>query len=517
LWDVASGQPVGEPLRSGGAITAEPTFSADGLLLLTSSELWDLTTRQLVQSFETQAGPAAAFSPDGRQIAVVDSTSLHLLSVETLKLSPPPVPSPPTITDRIPSPVADGPRPAPLKGVAVMRVALEGATNDDLGVVWARLRQWTAEHSGLPVVPVSQEKASRIAGRCPDQTISCLARAGRAAGAAKAMYAVIDDEPDGARMTLTLVDVADARVDGNADFSFSTTSSTEAEVGLKQAIRKLFRRSPLAATELLALGTKAYREWEYEVVIDVLYPLLYPQARLRSEEQRVQSHRMLAVAYEAQNQKDLAMREMRALLELRSNYQLDPTQTSPEEIALFNEVLRRAREDKASQPSVSVTLGPTPASERLGTARPAATVDPAPKPVPPSLSQSQQARLNEAALLVWKKVYGRRDKVPAIRVRDGRDPECVVQGTGRPGMRTPQGCREGLALAGEVAIVWQQDQPWSETALAHELYHAVQFRLNILDPDHRTEGFRPLQECPEMVGTCGIVERANQTLRAAGF
>jgi hypothetical protein len=62
-------------------------------------------------------------------------------------------------------------------------------------------------------------------------------------------------------------------------------------------------------------------------------------------------------------------------------------------------------------------------------------------------------------------------------------------------------------------VAWSGQATFSGTTLAHELLHALQLRSGVMDPDHRTEGFRPIGECPQpLTEMCGIVDRANQAL-----
>ncbi len=71
IWDAATHEQVGEPLRGGGTVA----FSPDGRLLATGGDrvrLWDVATRTQVGDALPGAG-AVAFSPDGRLLATHSS------------------------------------------------------------------------------------------------------------------------------------------------------------------------------------------------------------------------------------------------------------------------------------------------------------------------------------------------------------------------------------------------------------------------------------------------------------
>ena len=72
------------------------------------------------------------------------------------------------------------------------------------------------------------------------------------------------------------------------------------------------------------------------------------------------------------------------------------------------------------------------------------------------------------------------------------------------------GCREGFTLLPFAVSVAYRGQPWSQSALAHELEHVVLIRTGqgtpIGDPAHVTAGFQ--------LG--GAVDQANAALAEAG-
>lgn len=134
-----------------------------------------------------------------------------------------------------------------------------------------------------------------------------------------------------------------------------------------------------------------------------------------------------------------------------------------------------------------------------------ATVGTGPAPQKPGLS--------EAVALVWN-FYGRTDPPPKVRVLEGAALSCTDPNSGAEGFPVILGaedgaprvdCREGYTvLPTEVMVAWTGKKPWSQTAMAHELMHARQFREGIIDPKH---------ERPEWQE----VARANAKLEAAGL
>lgn len=123
-------------------------------------------------------------------------------------------------------------------------------------------------------------------------------------------------------------------------------------------------------------------------------------------------------------------------------------------------------------------------------------------PIPTPAREGQE----QAAWIVWHS-YGREDTPPAIRWVEGAKLSCTAS-TGRPGFATPVGCREGFTWTPFLcAVAWRQDDFFSTTALAHEMAHARDARIGILDPNHTRPEWQP----------GGEVDRANGKLQEAGL
>jgi len=94
--------------------------------------------------------------------------------------------------------------------------------------------------------------------------------------------------------------------------------------------------------------------------------------------------------------------------------------------------------------------------------------------------------LREATALVWT-AYGRTDKPPRVRIVQADELTCTDPVSGMPGfpvlLTTGPGCREGFTISPlETSVAYRQ--PWSDSALAHELMHVAQGRRGIVDPGH---------------------------------
>ena len=76
VWDAATGQPIGEPLKGHESAVMSAAFSPDGKRIVTASEdntarVWDAATGQPIgEPLKGHDGAvfSAAFSPDGKRI-----------------------------------------------------------------------------------------------------------------------------------------------------------------------------------------------------------------------------------------------------------------------------------------------------------------------------------------------------------------------------------------------------------------------------------------------------------------
>jgi WD40 repeat protein len=94
IWDVATGQPIGQPLRGHNADVWTAAFSPDGKRVVTASNdgtarLWDATTGRPIGQPLTgheKAVERAAFSPDGHRIVTAsDDTTARVWDAESGK------------------------------------------------------------------------------------------------------------------------------------------------------------------------------------------------------------------------------------------------------------------------------------------------------------------------------------------------------------------------------------------------------------------------------------------------
>lgn len=92
-------------------------------------------------------------------------------------------------------------------------------------------------------------------------------------------------------------------------------------------------------------GRNAFLRGEYARAIGLLHPLLYPDLRLGSEQEVIQAHRMLGVAYLFENHPVEAKRELRKLLELAPDFKFDPYLDPPRVVEFFQSIVREQREE----------------------------------------------------------------------------------------------------------------------------------------------------------------------------
>lgn len=93
-------------------------------------------------------------------------------------------------------------------------------------------------------------------------------------------------------------------------------------------------------TEKWSDGKIAFARGQYRKAIELLRALLRPEVLLESENDLVQAHRMLGVAFLFENQPNAAREEFRQLLELRPESRFDPLLDPPFIVDFFNGVLK---------------------------------------------------------------------------------------------------------------------------------------------------------------------------------
>lgn len=141
----------------------------------------------------------------------------------------------------------------------------------------------------------------------------------------------------------------------------------------------------------------------------------------------------------------------------------------------------------------------------------------------------------DAAALAWAS-YGERSPLPVVRWVVGDELTCAQQegGEGRGfDVLLSDGkthCKGGFtfvdARTADVAcsVALHEGERWSQTPLAHELYHAHLARQLRSDAEHKGAGWKPLGDCgpcaymsPPTCGECGAVDAANEALQRHGL
>ncbi len=97
----------------------------------------------------------------------------------------------------------------------------------------------------------------------------------------------------------------------------------------------------------LERGKNAFARAQYRRAIELLTPLVYPEVRLESEGEVVQTHRMLGVSHLFENNPEAARKEFRKLLELRPDYRFDPLLDPPRVVDFFNLVVSEEESELA--------------------------------------------------------------------------------------------------------------------------------------------------------------------------
>ena len=94
--------------------------------------------------------------------------------------------------------------------------------------------------------------------------------------------------------------------------------------------------------------------------------------------------------------------------------------------------------------------------------------------------------LKAATADAWK-ALGRTDEPPDVKLVVGTQLSCTDPVSGHPGfpvaMLNGMDCREGYTVTPWFTVVAER-QPWSDSALIHELLHVAQLRSGIVDPNH---------------------------------
>jgi hypothetical protein len=94
----------------------------------------------------------------------------------------------------------------------------------------------------------------------------------------------------------------------------------------------------------------------------------------------------------------------------------------------------------------------------------------------------------EVAQLVWVETYGRTDAPPLVEWREGAALDC----DGGTGFMTSFGCADGQFFGPYIAVARRPNEPLADSAIAHELGHAAQWRAEgVHDVDHRGPWFAP--------------------------
>jgi hypothetical protein len=105
--------------------------------------------------------------------------------------------------------------------------------------------------------------------------------------------------------------------------------------------------APASPSSEFARGKVAFQRAEYGRAIELLRPLLYPEVRLESEGEMVQTHRMLGIAHLFQRQNELAAEEFRRLLQLRPDFRMDALIDPPMVVDFFNSIIAQQEAELA--------------------------------------------------------------------------------------------------------------------------------------------------------------------------
>jgi hypothetical protein len=102
---------------------------------------------------------------------------------------------------------------------------------------------------------------------------------------------------------------------------------------------------PESPEEQLARGRQAYLRSDLDGTVRVVHPLLYPEITLRSDEDVIEAHRLLALAYLFLHRDKDAEDELNSILALKPGFTLDPV-TDPLIAIRFLDALKAREEER---------------------------------------------------------------------------------------------------------------------------------------------------------------------------
>jgi hypothetical protein len=114
-----------------------------------------------------------------------------------------------------------------------------------------------------------------------------------------------------------------------------------------------------------------------------------------------------------------------------------------------------------------------------------------------------QVGLPDAIQFVWR-IYNEADPPPYVTLVTGSDLNC----SNGNAFLIPNGqCLYGVTLSATMCVVAYTGRPWHNTALAHELLHAAQWRLGFIHVNHTGQEWQP----------GGLLEQVNRELLRNGM
>ena len=109
----------------------------------------------------------------------------------------------------------------------------------------------------------------------------------------------------------------------------------------------LWAEALAAPTQDLEQARSAYQFGDYQKVIRLLVPLLYPQVSLTDPPGQAAARKLLGLSYLFERNESAAEREFLALLQLDPDFQLDPLLDPPPFVDFFNRVRAKYKEQLA--------------------------------------------------------------------------------------------------------------------------------------------------------------------------